>query len=195
MTALSSLLNSRGGCLLPIPTCRSSLPDWMVLINCQLDWLQIFIICDDWANLDSNLNQGCWRTAAGRDFSSLQEVHRYCTQSIDFMLHANASKPSQTSALFICWSSRRSRVWKKSLPPSAMAYHKRDFDCFGFLGEILPQLCLPKLAYQHLRSVVLLLTLLRIMEKTAVRNAHHSDDNGLATECGTGMYGWDVTAD
>lgn len=195
MTALSSLLNSRGGCLLPIPTCRSSLPDWTVLINCQLDWLQIFIICDDWANLDSNLNQGCWRTAAGRDFSSLQEVHRYCTQSSDFMLHANASKPSQTSALFICWSSRRSRVWKKSLPPSAMAYHKRDFDCFGFLGEILPQLCLPKLAYQHLRSVVLLLTLLRIMEKTAVRNSHHSDDNGLATECGTGMYGWDVTAD
>lgn len=59
MTALSSLLNSRGGCLLPIPTCRSSLPDWTVLINCQLDWLQIFIICDDWANLDSNLNQGC----------------------------------------------------------------------------------------------------------------------------------------
>lgn len=91
--ALSSLLNSRGGCLLPIPTCRSSLPDWTVLINCQLDWLQIFIICDDWANLDSNLNQRCWRTAAGRDFSSLQEVHRYCTQSSDFMLQMRPNPP------------------------------------------------------------------------------------------------------
>ena len=44
-------------------------------------------------------------------------------------------------------------------------------------------------------SVVLQSTRLRIMEKTAVRNAHHSDDNGLATKCGEGMYGWDTAAD
>lgn len=58
------------GCLLPIPTCRFSLPDWTPLINCQLDWLQVFIICDDWADLEANLNQGCWRTGEHRSSSS-----------------------------------------------------------------------------------------------------------------------------
>lgn len=80
-----SLLPARQpwGCLLPIPTCRSSLPDWTPLITCQLDWLQVFIICDDWADLEANLNQGCWRTeesiaaaaAADLDPSSPQEVY------------------------------------------------------------------------------------------------------------------------
>ena len=44
-------------------------------------------------------------------------------------------------------------------------------------------------------SVVLQLTLLRIMGKTAARNVHPSDDNGLATKYSKGMYGWDTTAD
>lgn len=48
------------GCLLLVPTCRSSLPDWTPLIACQLDWLQVFIISDDWADLEANLNQ-CYR--------------------------------------------------------------------------------------------------------------------------------------
>jgi len=38
-------------------------------------------------------------------------------------------------------------------------------------------------------SVVLQLTLLKIMGETAVRNAHHSDDKGLAMKCSTGMCG------
>lgn len=50
------------GCLPSIPACRFSLPDWTPLINCQLDWLQVFIICDDRADLEANLNQGCWGT-------------------------------------------------------------------------------------------------------------------------------------
>lgn len=44
-------------------------------------------------------------------------------------------------------------------------------------------------------SVALQLTWLRVMGKAAVRNAHHSDDNGLAAKCSSGMYGWDTAAD
>lgn len=65
MACLKSLYNVIGrpwGCLLPIPTHRSSLPDWTPLISCQLDWLQVFIICDDWVDLEANGNQSCWRT-------------------------------------------------------------------------------------------------------------------------------------
>lgn len=59
-TCLPSLLPAQQpwGCLLPIPTCSYSLPDWTPLISCQLDWLQVFIICDDCADLGANLNQG-----------------------------------------------------------------------------------------------------------------------------------------
>lgn len=132
------------GCLLPIPACRSSLPDWTVLISCQLDWLRIFIICNDWANLDSSLNQGRWRTAAGRDFSSLQEVYPSLRSMQWFHVtckwgpRLSAQTPSNIRSLHVhaCWTSRKSRVWKKStLPPSTMPYHKSDFDCLAFGGK------------------------------------------------------------
>ena len=63
-------------CLLPIPTCRSSLPDWTPLITCQLDWLQVFIICDDWANLEADPNQGCWGTGEHRRSRSSRRSSR-----------------------------------------------------------------------------------------------------------------------
>ncbi len=44
-------------------------------------------------------------------------------------------------------------------------------------------------------SVVIQLTWLRTLLQTAVRNAHHSDDNGLAAKCSTGMCRWCVAAD
>lgn len=97
------------GCLLPIPTCRSSLPDWTPLITCQLDWLQVFIICDDWADLEANLNQGCWRTeesiaaaaAADLDPSSPQEVYSSLC-SVLTSCYPQASLQTLANIRFVC---------------------------------------------------------------------------------------------
>lgn len=108
------------GCLLPISTCRSSLPDWTPLITCQLDWLQVFIICDDWADLEANLNQGCWRTGEHRCSSSRPGL-RFSPGSLVHWLHVTVRSLCKHAK----FSSRRSsRVWKKgSFPPSTMVGH------------------------------------------------------------------------
>lgn len=58
------------GCLLSIVAGPHYYHHWMPVINCQLDWLQVFIICYDWAYLEANLNQWCWETRQYHSSSS-----------------------------------------------------------------------------------------------------------------------------
>lgn len=123
------------GCLLPVPTCRSSLPDWTPLINCQLDWLQVFIICHDWANLEANLNQACWETGE-RHSSSRPRQNISPGSSLHFRgfwLCATRERPQsehwQTSGLCKVFS-RTTRTTEEEFSCS------KCLCLFGFLGLI-----------------------------------------------------------
>lgn len=138
-----SLLPARQprGCLLPIPTCRSSLPDWTPLITCQLDWLQVFIICDDWADLEANLNQGCWRTeesiaaaAADLDPSSPQEVYSSLC-SVLTSCYPQASLQTLANIRSVCVQASKVLLQNEwgalSPPPSAVVDHQNESSSFG----------------------------------------------------------------
>lgn len=135
------------GCLLPVPAGSSSLPDWSPLITCQLDRLQVFIICDDWDNLEANLNQACRERAASitpvADLhkTAPQEVH-FTSEGSDFVLHVKG----------LSLSSDKHQHSAKSFPEqirllikSSLA--KNVFVCLTFGGELLPHLCLLQLPF------------------------------------------------
>lgn len=170
-TWLLSLLPAKQlwGCLLPIPTCRSSLPDWTPLINCQLDWLQVFIICDDWANLEANLNQGCWET--GEHHSSSRLGLKISPGSLPLTSEGILTwcymwrvLQALVQALAIIRALQSlSRTTKTTKHKFSSSFHDGwPLNCcvFRFWGEFLPHPCLLELPYQGLNRLPLWLVTL-----------------------------------
>lgn len=206
-------------CLLPIPTFRSSLPDWTPLITCQLDWLQVFIICDDRADLEANLNQGCrgagehrsssrtWTEALPRKFNLHFLVRWLCV--VCERSFGRESKHWQTSRLWV-WACRllgpdnnKEKTNERRLSLQQMTI--KITLTFWLLGGIFSSTSPASPAVALLGSeaapsapgdnVVPWWTWLGIVWKAPLRIKHQCDDNGLAATARVGMCGWDAAAD